>query len=333
MPIKKITDTGQTSTTLDQFGRAGFPSRLTIVPVYKDETETMSRARVNDTSARSFHVRARLAKAMTHPKGIEVNFDAETGGSFFIASTGEAYEISTTNDVKCTIELNSRRELAAVSFRCDAYSSGEARLVFHNVVRPLLDYFCYLADVPYHIDQISIVDELHHIQDVEVFHSEISKVLGTGATPVLGLLVPYYAMYREGKNSTSMIYKFFCYYKILDGLMTALQPKLKKAAKAAGISSESLVHLVPEPTEHDFYDSKQMEYVGKSMQLFMSEYLTKRYRDAVAHFVLKDGTTLNVSDLRQIDKYVSILPIVENCCRKAIGTFEHFLSQNSLAVG
>ena len=62
-------------------------------------------------------------------------------------------------------------------------------------------------------------------------------------------------------------------------------------------------------------------------------YLTKRYRDAVAHFVLKDGTTLNVSDLRLIDKYVNILPIVESCCRKAIGTLEHFLSQNSLAVG
>lgn len=332
MAIKKIKDVAKTSTTLDQFGRPGFPTRITIVPVYKDETETMSHARARDTSVRSFQVRARLAKAMTPPKGIEVNFNAETGGSFFIANTGDAYEISTTSGIKCTIELNSQRELAAIGFRCDARSSGEARLAFHNIVRPLLDYFCYLADVPYHIDQISIVDEVHHIQDVEVFHSEIAKILGSGVTPTLGLLVPYYAMYREGKNSTSMIYKFFCYYKILDGLMTALQPKLKKAAKAQGISSESLVHLVPPPTEHDFYDSKQTEYIGKSIQLFMSEYLTKRYRYAVAHFSLKDGTTLNVSDIQQIDKYARILPIVENCCRESIGTFENFLSNNLLPI-
>jgi hypothetical protein len=328
MPIKTITDPGVTSATLDQFGRPGLPARLTIVPVFKDDSSEASLNRRTDQTNRPFHVRARLAKALKSPSEIIVQFDAETGSSHFIAGEGTAYEISTESGVKCVAELNSRRELAAVSFRCNARSSGEARLAFHNIARPWLDYFCYLADVPYHIDQISIVDEVHHIQDVEVVHAEIPKQLGTGAVKVSAFLVPFYAMYREGKNSTSVLYKFFCYYKILEGLLTMLQAKLKKEAKNKGLLAVELVHLVPPPTSLEAYDSKQQSYIGKSMQLFMNEYLTKRYRDAVAHFTLKDGTSLNVSDLQQIDRYVNLLPILENCCRSAISNFEEFLTRH-----
>jgi hypothetical protein len=64
MPIKTITNPGVTSATLDQFGRPGLPTRLTVVPVFKDDSSEASLNRQSDKTDRPFHVRARLAKSL-----------------------------------------------------------------------------------------------------------------------------------------------------------------------------------------------------------------------------------------------------------------------------
>lgn len=262
-----------------------------------------------------------------------MQFDKETGGSYFLVSDDTVkFKIASATGVVCEAEFNEKNQMAAVSMHCQARTADEARAIFFETVRPWLDYLCFLADVPYHIDQLSIVDEVHHVQTVEVVHEELSKVISAGTVNFNIALAPYLAMYREGKNSSSVIYKFLCYFKMLEGVFGDFQPKLMKAAVAEGIPTDTLSHKVPTPGQFDNCDVEQMAYVGKSIQKYKEMYLTKAYRDAVAHFKLDDGTSLNASDFATIDRYANVLPMLENCCRATISNLHTFLSQFPIVV-
>lgn len=328
MAYKRITNVGSTTTNLGHFGRAGLPVSLTVVPVFPTDAPDAQQARLTDSTVRSFTVRGRMAKSYAGVKEVIVQFDKEAGESYFLVNDDTVkFRIETGGGVVCEAEFNEKHQMAALAMRCQARNAGEARTVFFTTVRPWLDYLCFLADVPYHIDQLSIVDEVHHVQVVEVVHEEISKVISAGAVQFSFILAPYLAMYREAKNSTSVIYKFLCYYKVLEGVFGGLQATLMKSAAKNRASKAVLAHRVPPPGEFDDYDAEQMTYVGKSVQKFKDEYLTKAYRDAVAHFTLDDGTSLNVSDFAIIDRYAKVLPMLETCCRVTIGNLHTFLAQ------
>ena len=55
--------------------------------------------------------------------------------------------------------------------------------------------------------------------------------------------------------------------------------------------------------------------------------MTPQLRNAIAHFITKDGAVLNLSALDQIDRYASILYVSELCVRTVIETHETWLAE------
>jgi hypothetical protein len=126
---------------------------------------------------------------------------------------------------------NNDRRFSTVRFDCTAQSAEDARGLFHKIVGPALDHMAYVANTPLHIVQVSVVDEVHHISSTDILCPHPIVVFNQVGGKVFGTLAPVYAMYREAVNATSPFYKFFCFYKILEGLLKSLKGKLYDEAR------------------------------------------------------------------------------------------------------
>jgi hypothetical protein len=69
---------------------------------------------------------------------------------------------------------------------------------------------------------------------------------------------------------------------------------------------------------HQAIDSSYSNLIGKSISHIYQNLFTAKFRNVVAHFILKDGRILNVSDFRANNDFLAVLTILEQCVRKVI---------------
>lgn len=131
-------------------------------------------------------------------------------------------------------------------------------------------------------------------------------------------LRPVLALYREGLGSASPIYKFLCFYKILEGYLTRLKPDLAKLFRAAELSYPVPSDSVP---NHPDLDSSFHAYIGKSITQFRNDLLKKGFRDAVAHFEKEGLSPLVMSNPSEIVRFSIMALAVELCARTVIEAY------------
>jgi hypothetical protein len=66
-------------------------------------------------------------------------------------------------------------------------------------------------------------------------------------------------------------------------------------------------------------------YIGQSIKQFYDKILTKRFRDSVAHYVLKENTILHVSSPTELAAFASVSFVSELCARILIKNHEDLL--------
>jgi hypothetical protein len=306
------------SIPIEKLGPPGVLTQLHVVPVFSDDRRNDDE-RLQDNTSRSFRVTCKLTKDVEVQHDIKFNFAEDSGDSFLaIPDRVIALEVKTF-DGKFVFNRNEKGRLSSIRFECIAKSHIEARKLFQKIVGPSLDHLSFVANSPLHTPQITIVDELHQIVSTEIVapHSVVTLNPGTGT--VYARLMPVYAMYREAKNSVSPFYKFFCLYKILEGLLKPLQSRLYEEAKRKGIVIPSFKARVPDYSD---ISEDQKSYVGKSIKQFFDEFLTTQYRNSVAHFISDEGAVLNVNEMEGIQRYHSVIHLTDLCCREVILHFE-----------
>lgn len=319
MPVPITTSgTNSISIPVEKMGPPGIVTHLHVVPVFQNDRRG-DEERLRDLTQRNFRVTARLAKNNDTQPNINFNFDQGSGDSLFSIPDNAAYLKVETFDGKFFFCPNSERRLSTVRFECTAHSGEEARRQFHKIVGPALDHLAYVANTPLHLVQISVFDELHQISSTDILCPYPVVALNQGLGKVHGLLAPVYAMYREAVNATSPFYKFFCFYKILEGLLKALPGRLHAEAKQRGISLPSLQAKVPHYAD---IPSDQKPYVGKSIARFFDQFLTNRFRNSMAHFISDEGAVLNVNEVEDMERYSAVVHVADLCCREVISHFE-----------
>lgn len=296
--------------------------QLHVVPVFKDDQRS-DRERLEDKLPRKFTVTARFAKSPEAFNDIAITFDEKSGDSLFLTPAGTAYMKAETHDATFFIYPNAEGHLSTVKLECIAWSRDHARQQFNTIVGPSLDKFSYDTNTPLHIVQISVVDEKHHISSTEIFTPHPPVVLNNGLAKVSLTLTPVYAMYREAINASSPFYKFFCLYKILEGLLRTLKSKLYTEARTRGITLPPLHAKVP---SYPDMPPEQTPYAGKSITKFFDEFLTENFRNSMAHFMSDEGAVLNVNEMAGIQRYSSVIHVTTLCCREAISHFEACLA-------
>jgi hypothetical protein len=312
------TATNSISIPVEKMGPPGIVTHLHVVPVFGNDKRG-DEERLRDLTPRNFRVTARLAKNNEAQPSINFSFDEGSGDSLFSTPDNVVCLKVETVGGKFAFYPNSEKRLSTVRFDCTARSGGEARRLFHKVVGPALDHLAFVANTPLHVVQISVFDELHQTSSTDILCPYPVVALNQGLGKVPGLLSPVYAMYREAVNASSPFYKFFCFYKILEGLLKSLPGRLHTEAKIKGVPLPPLQAKVPHYAD---IPNDQKPYVGKSITRFFDEFLTNRFRNSMAHFISDEGAVLNVNEMEEMERYSAVIHVADLCCREVISHFE-----------
>jgi hypothetical protein len=318
-----MTESPSPSLTVDaaELGPPGVRQELHVLAQMPGEKRSDAK-RLRDKSSRVLKISARLAKVPPATVAIRGDFTEKDGSSYLLLPQGA--ERLRVRSVHGSFDLlkNDAGEVSVVEYECVAKSITEARHKFIRAAMPLLDHLVFLTNAPLFLESIRIVDPKNIRTTVDYTSPYRQAILNPHEAEMPTELEPVYAMYREARNASSNFYRFFCYYKLLEGLLGAVRADAIRRAKAAGITAPRPKVLIPDAPElpKDF-----QSYVHKSVKVFFDAVLTPQYRIALAHFITDEGVILNVSDPRHIDRYTEIVFMCELCTRAVIANHEALL--------
>lgn len=219
---------------------------------------------------------------------------------------------------------NSRGEKSLVEFECTATSLQDAKSKFLEFALPFLDYEAYVANCPIFIQSIRVDDLNNQVQSIDYVSPYRASTISEHLIEVSKELAPVYAMYREAKNSHSDFYKFLCYHKIMDGLLGTLRTALNHRARKLKIELQRYRDLVPDDPE---IAGPYRTHIGTPIKTFFDKVMTPQFRNAIAHFITKDGSILDLSSPETIAKHTEIMYVSEVCVRQLIASHQQLAAQ------
>ena len=317
------TDASTITIHSDRLGPPGVAGELVIVPIVENEARR-DEDRLHDDTTRQFKVFARLGKTALVAESIKGDFGPDDGESYIILPPEAVAGRVRWDGYMMEFRKNGRGEKAFVEFHCTSSSLSDAKASFLKFSLPFLDHLAYSMNCPLFVQTIRVKDVKNQVQSID-YVSPYQKAPVT--QPIVEFpmeLAPVFAMYREAKNSHSDFYKFLCYHKILDGLLGTLRTSVIARARKLRVQLAISRELVP---DHSEIAPAYQPYVGKRIKSFYDQVLTPQFRNAIAHFITKDGAILNLSAPDTIDKHAQIMFVSELCVRTMIESHRDFVRQ------
>lgn len=298
----------------EKLGVPGSLIALHVVPQFSEAPHNDLEI-LTDNSERDFETAALLSKIPGLDAPLESHFTEANGGSYFVfAPTRIAVD---TPWGTVTVRKNARGEASMVKMNCRARSAIEALDHLQLACSAFLDNWAYEATAPVYLTRLRAYDLAHKSEVMRVTVPFRQMEINPSASQIPTPLRPILSLYREGLGSASAIYKFLCFYKILEGYFKRLKPDLAKIFRKA-----SLPYPMPNDTVpfHQDLDAKFGTFVGQSITEFQN-HLAPGFRDAVAHFE-KDGLSpLIMSNPTEIFRFSVTALAVELCCRTVIESY------------
>jgi hypothetical protein len=320
------TGTETLNAPMEWMGPAGKYVELHVMSLFENPPGTNDERR-EDRSLRTFKVSCTLGKFWRFYGSKLAEVTPAEGSSFLVGPPDFSNLEVNLEGGRFIFSKNEQGEYSYVDFECDATSHKQAQHIFQRGLGRFLDILVYRGETPIFIQSVRIEDTKNKIIVLPQFSPFRHQSVMLGDIKVHAELVNVYSMYREGKNSSSNFYRFLCFYKALEGLVKSVRPLVRKNANAAGIE---LAKEYPKVPNDPHLIIEHRHYIGMSIGKFIDSVLTKTYRDAVAHFTLRDGTVLNMSAPEHIERYTFIVYITEICMRVLIDECEALLLQLEL---
>jgi hypothetical protein len=250
--------------------------------------------------------------------------DPTLGTSFFKPRSGLLDYSIRTPFALYKLVTNALGEFSGASSRLRANSIGEASSIFLRGIVPFLDHISYIANVPLIIERVQCTDEKNAVQSFAYTTPYMEVAINPHESFLHYEMMPVYALFREAKNAESPIYRFRCYYKILEGIFRHLRPQLYRVAKEKSISLTSMREVIPDESH---IRVSYPDIIGRPIQEYFERDLTSDFRDPAAHFILDPNEFLSISDPVVTNKYIDILWPAEICCRTVIAQQEQYFTQ------
>lgn len=311
------------SIPVEQLGPAGTKGELHVLAIMPNETRT-DESRLNDRTKRSFKVSARLSKAPLPAGDIKGDFSESDGGSYFHIPPEHISSRVRCQEGIFEIKKNPAGEQSLIEFECETTSVPEAKALFLSAALPFLDNQAYLANCPLFITTIRVEDPANLRTSMDYISPYREVVINPHVKNLNLELAPVYALYRDAKNSHSDFYTFLCHHKILDGLLGSIRTAVRVRATKRNIQLSTRRDIVPGSND---IAPQYLPWVGKPIKKFFDDVMTPQFRNAVAHFITKDGAVLNLSAPQQIDRYAGILYVAELCVRTVIESHEAWIAE------
>ena len=319
MANRLIGSTTENSIELSQadLGPPGSHGVLVIRPIFRGRS---GEGWDTDRERRTFALSAILAKTPLSSQDLNMTHSAADGGSFFIAPENAAHIEMGMEDVHFRISLNEQRELSLVEAEIQARVWREASDRFASRLSKILNHLSYEFNVPVTLNKILTKDNRYEVQYLEHFSPYFPVQLPRDfGNAVQSEMDPLYALYREAINSDSPHYKMLCLYKIMEGVFRTLRPNLRRMARENKVALSNPSETVP--ADESFPDSLK-PWIGKSITDFHGKMLTRQFRDAVAHFMLRDTTLLDLGSPEQNRAFAGVVRACDVCARVVLKNHE-----------
>jgi hypothetical protein len=313
---------------MDFFGPPGKYVELHMLANIEGDTRRDTDRR-DDSSPREFKVSAILGRSHIFVDSQLPVVSANNGDSFLVGPA-EFSNLEVELDGRIYVfHKNTKEEYSYVEFECEAVHYKQAEYLFYLGLTSYLDALAYKGNCPIFIQAVRIEDVHNQIVVLPQISPYRRQSVSLGDMVIYPELNSVYAMYRESKNASSNFYRFLCLYKILEGLFGAVRPQLFKRAKALKLAVDQSPKRIPNDM-HLIPDHRK--YIGMSIRSFFETVLTPQFRHGVAHFMLRDGTAMNLSSPQQVDLYTHIVYITELCLRALVDDCENILAKLSDAA-
>lgn len=307
----------------DRIGAPGVPGHLIVSAVFSDNRYE-GKDRLNDLTPRSFQVRARLSRHTSDQLSIAGDINPDQGSSFFLLAEGKSHIEMESSPSVLRFDHNARRELSTVSSDIEATSAQGARLSFEQALAVCIDRLSFVYAVPIFVQMTTVRDVENEVQYIFFRSPPRSTQLSHHEEKLYVEMQPIYALYREFQNSWSPYYRVLTLYKIMEGLLGTLRMSVQRRAKERGRQVHTPKAIVPDHTD---LAASLKPHAGEPMKKFFDGFLTKRYRDAVAHFELRERSALNVSSIPDSARFEEVAFLADLCVRALIVRHEASLQQ------
>lgn len=316
------------SVTMDaqQLAPPGISGDMWSVQQKPDTSEADTQAALSDQSERDFEVRCICFRDSGFDRDLRAQTTFAVGTSFFSVPEATHPGFIESGGVTFEVVLNRKREIAGFRARIRASSPYHARSQFSRALTPVVDHLAYAADTPLIVSSPSVNDEKNLVWVFGYTSPYTGKVIHPGAVTPLFELAPVYGLYREAKNVTSPFYRFFCYFKILEGIFDSLRRDLFKRAKRIGITLTKVKEVIPEHRELRLVSP---QLIGRSIRDYFDTVLRKEFRDGVAHYILDSGRIISPSDNEAVAAFMNVILPAELCCRVVVDQHEAYLAELS----
>jgi hypothetical protein len=292
---------------VEKLGHPGALTQLHVVPQFASDGST-DQTRLTDDAEREFQVAALLSKTPVATSALNLQFGPADGGSYFVFAHPAMAVDTPWGTVR--IDKNSSGEASYVSMTCRARSANDALEQLQRACSIFLDHWSYQATAPVYLTMLLAKDLKSQVQIGRFTNPFRQSAINPSAAEIPTPLRPVLALYREGLCAASPLYKFLCFYKILEGYFSRMKPKLAKIFRDAGQKYPTPADLVP---DHPELDADFRAYIGQSIQKFRDERLTPDFRVAVAHFEKDGEDPLVASDPSNIVRFNHTAFAVELC--------------------
>jgi len=206
---------------------------------------------------------------------------------------------------------------------------ADAESIAYRALSPFLSAWSVTMDIPLMFETIQVTDLTTHTDMLRVRAPHIAmKPAGGVGTFLSDEFCQYASLYREGMNANTPLYRFLCFYKIVESLYIRRSDKAKEA-KSRGEEPRKYNEDVPltvdavkglismlYPWRQGWDDDFTIDQLlpsdahGKRFRKIREQEL-KPLRDRIAHALMHSGRIETVADrLEDINAVTKWLPIL-----------------------
>jgi hypothetical protein len=202
----------------------------------------------------------------------------------------------------------------------------------YGALAPFLSAWSLNLDVPVHVETIQVTDLAKHVHSLRVRapHFEMNWGGGGELPFFLDEFCQYASVYREGLNTNSPFYRFLCFFKVIESIISR-RGREAGLKHATGQDARRGYEVIPERSEdilalmkrlypwRDSWDDMTIgqtfpkEALGKKVTFLKEKYLYG-IRCGIAHALLKRGEISIILDkiehIQEVNKWLPLCRVI-----------------------
>ncbi|MDX1170741.1 hypothetical protein GOL87_27945 [Sinorhizobium medicae] len=319
----------QMAIPVESLGSPGANAVLTIEAQFTDN-RFAGKDRHGDTAVRTFSCKARLSDHAGDSRSFNGAFGKDDGSSHLLWDKPLTKLQLTTRTIEIFLESNGRGEISFATANVISTNANHAKAVFEDELTPWLDMLSYSHQTPIHIAQVVVHDVQNELQYLYFQSPPRHSVIEQKGARVTERMMPIYALYRECQNASSPYYKVLSLFKIMEGILSPLRTEVLRELR-----KQRMDLTIPKLTVPDHPDIAGWlkTHVGRPIGVFVNDFLTSEYRNAIAHFELRDRRAMNVGSSQARAKASDVAFLADVCARILIANHENLLARLDAKIG